>query len=83
MYIFEHNPLNPVTRQVFENCPFDVDAEMLTTRQTHELALASGLRIQHSAYTLFFPKPLKILRPLERYLRWLPLGAQYYVQLAH
>lgn len=82
-YIFEHNPYNPVTRHVFENCPFDINAEMLTMRQARELAQASGLRVACSAYTLFFPKPLKWLRPLEQHLQWLPIGAQYYVQLAH
>ena len=28
-------------------------------------------------YTLFFPKPLSFLRFLEKFLVWLPLGAQY------
>ena len=32
-----------------------------------------------SAYRLFFPNILAALRPIERYLAWLPLGAQYYV----
>ena len=81
MYVFEHNPFNPVTRHVFENCPFDADAQMLTMRQAVHLAEATGLRIANRAYTLFFPKPLKFLRPLERFMRGLPLGAQYYVQL--
>ena len=30
-------------------------------------------------YTLFFPDSLNFFRPIEKYLRWLPLGAQYYV----
>jgi hypothetical protein len=33
--------------------------------------------MQH--YCVFFPRLLWRLRPLERYLTWLPLGAQYYV----
>lgn len=81
LYVFEHNPYNPVTRHVFENCPFDVHAEMLTMRQTTQLATNSGLHILHRAYTLFFPRPLKVLRPLERFMGRLPLGAQYYVQM--
>lgn len=83
IYVFEHNPFNPVTRHVFENCPFDANARMLTMRQATQLAETTGLRIAHRAYTLFFPKPLKLLRPLERLMQGLPLGAQYYVQLGH
>lgn len=30
-------------------------------------------------YTMFFPDSLNFFRPIEKYLRWLPLGAQYYV----
>jgi hypothetical protein len=30
-------------------------------------------------YRVFFPHALAALRPLERLLAWLPLGAQYYV----
>lgn len=81
LYVFEHNPYNPVTRHVFENCPFDVHAEMLAMRQATQLATNCSLRIRHRAYTLFFPKPLKLLRPLERFMGRLPLGAQYYVQM--
>lgn len=82
MFVFEHNPYNPLTRHVFERCPFDVDAEMLNLRTMVQLARDSNFSITRSAYTLFFPKPLKFLRPAERALQKLPLGAQYYVQLA-
>ncbi len=29
-------------------------------------------------YRVFFPHALRLLRPLERALAWLPLGGQYY-----
>ncbi len=79
-FVFEHNPSNPVTRYVFERCPFDVDAEMIPRKELLELGRDAGLKIVSSTYTLFFPKPLKIFRPLERALGWLPLGAQYCVE---
>lgn len=82
IFVFEHNPCNPLTRYVFERCPFDADAEMLSLRAMIELALESNCSITRSAYTLFFPKPLKFFRPTERAFQKLPLGAQYYVQLA-
>jgi SAM-dependent methyltransferase len=80
LFIFEHNPWNPVTRYVFERCPFDVDAKMIPRRELIDFGNAAGLRVASTAFTLFFPKPLKLLRPIERWLGWLPLGAQYCVE---
>lgn len=82
IFVFEHNPYNPLTRYVFERCPFDADAEMLSLQSMTELARDSNCNIIRSEYTLFFPRPLKFLRPTERLFQRLPLGAQYYVQLA-
>jgi SAM-dependent methyltransferase len=81
MYLFEHNPFNPVTRRIFERCPFDADAEMLTLKTARKLASAANLSITRCGYTLFFPRPLAFLRGLEPLLRRIPLGAQYYVQM--
>jgi len=80
IFIFEHNPWNPVTRYVFERCPFDTDAKMIPRRELVNLGNAAGLEVKAATFTLFFPKPLKFLRPLERWLGWLPLGAQYCVE---
>ncbi len=82
MYLFEHNPFNPVTRLIFERCPFDKEASMLERREALLLAKEVGLNVLHSGYTLFFPRQLAVLRPLERMLEWLPLGAQYCVEMA-
>jgi SAM-dependent methyltransferase len=82
LFLFEHNPYNPLTRHVFERCPFDVDAKMLTLSQALALSRNAGFGTVSHAYTLFFPKPLKALRRLEPLLARLPLGAQYYVQMA-
>jgi SAM-dependent methyltransferase len=82
MFIFEHNPYNPMTRWIFERCPFDVDAEMLSMKTAVALCKKAGYAIEQRAYTLFFPKPLAYLRKVEPWLKFLPLGAQYYVQMA-
>lgn len=82
MFLFEHNPYNPATRWVFERCPFDADAEMFSQRQALGLAHGAEMRVLHHGYTLFFPRPLSFLRPLEPMMEWLPLGAQYYVHMA-
>ncbi|HEX4481048.1 MAG TPA: class I SAM-dependent methyltransferase [Rudaea sp.] len=77
LFVFEHNPRNPVTRWVFERCPFDVGAKMIPPNELIDTARGAGLALAKKRYTLFFPKPLKWLRPLEKMLGWLPLGAQY------
>jgi 2-polyprenyl-3-methyl-5-hydroxy-6-metoxy-1,4-benzoquinol methylase len=83
MFLFEHNPLNPVTRKVFERCCFDRGAVMLARRELLALAQVVGLKIGHAPYTLFFPRQLAFLRPIERMLGWLPLGAQYCVEMVN
>jgi len=83
MFLFEHNPLNPVTRWIFERCPFDEDAEMLKLKTTLDLTRKAGFSSEQHGYTLFFPRPLAFLRGIEPWLKHLPLGAQYYVQLAN
>lgn len=82
MLLFEHNPYNPLTRWVFERCPFDEGAEMLTLRTALQLARQANFSSWNHGYTLFFPRPLAGLRGLEPLLRRVPLGAQYYVHMA-
>ena len=81
LFVFEHNPLNPLTRYVFERCVFDQDAKMIRRGDLERWAAEAGLEVADAKYTLFFPKPLSVLRPLERFLSWLPLGAQYCLRL--
>lgn len=82
MYLFEHNPYNPATRWIFERCPFDADAEMLSLKSALKLCRLAGFNSEQHGYTLFFPKPLAFLRKIEPSLKRLPLGAQYYVEMA-
>ena len=77
--IFEHNPLNPLTRHAVNRCVFDTDAVLLGQRETRDLLLGTGLHLLEQAYILFFPFRLPIFTTIERRLKWLPLGAQYYV----
>lgn len=82
MFLFEHNPFNPATRWIFERCPFDVNAKMLSLKTALDLAFKAGFHSEQHGYTLFFPRPLAFLRGLEPWLECIPLGAQYYVQMA-
>ena len=80
LFVFEHNPYNPLTRRVFERCPFDRDASMLYRREVIALGKAAGLRLTRAAYTLFVPLCNVSWLRAQRLLAWLPAGAQYYVQ---
>lgn len=76
--IFEHNPANPVTRHIVATCPFDENAILLWPSELVGLQRAAGLGGVRTIFTGFFPSALAKLRPLERYLGALPVGAQYY-----
>ncbi|KER09605.1 MAG: hypothetical protein HY22_10965 [[Candidatus Thermochlorobacteriaceae] bacterium GBChlB] len=80
VFVFEHNPCNPVTQRMVSTCPFDKDAILLPPSELVMLTKAAQLKLLEKNYALFFPAPLKALRPLETHLGWLPLGGQYYVR---
>lgn len=79
LVIFEHNPLNPLTRHAVNTCEFDEHAELMSAATLRRRARAAGFAAVRVRYRIFFPRPLRALRPLEALLTWLPLGAQYYV----
>lgn len=79
LVIFEHNPANPLTRRAVASCPFDKDARLLPPRETLRYLLQKEFRKIHLEYIVFFPRRLRWLRPLEPFLHWCPLGAQYVV----
>ena len=78
-FVFEHNPLNPLTIQAVNQCPFDENAVLIRSGElSRRLASAQFQQIKHR-YRIFFPRFLKALRVLEGALGWCPLGAQYYL----
>ena len=82
LYIFEHNPLNPLTRRIVNNCPFDEDAVLLNSSYTRKILKHLDFRDVIVGYTIFFPRHRffsQMLR-LEKYLKWLPIGGQYYAR---
>jgi len=52
---------------------------MLSMRETVDRMRNAHLNVDESSYCLFFPQQLSALRPFEKYLRWLPMGGQYFV----
>lgn len=77
LVVFEHNPYNPLTVHAVNTCPFDDNAVLLTPARLRRSAGRAGFPPGVLRYRIFFPRALRALRPLERALRWLPLGAQY------
>jgi SAM-dependent methyltransferase len=76
--IFEHNPLNPVTRRVVDKCEFDKDAILLRRRDSEALLSATGFRDIKTRYIFAVPATGRLLRGVDRLFSLLPLGAQYY-----
>lgn len=75
--IYEHNPLNPLTVHAFNTCPLDENACMIRSHQLRQECAAAGWENISISYKLFFPGFLSKLRPLEKKMGWLCLGAQY------
>jgi SAM-dependent methyltransferase len=77
--LFEHNPLNPLTRLAVSRCAFDEDAVLLRAGEAAELLRGAGLRPAERRYIIFVPSNRPRVRAVESALRRLPAGAQYYV----
>lgn len=77
LVLFEHNPLNPLTRKAVRDCPFDANAHLIAAGEMQRRIKQAGWAEARHDFHVFFPSVLARLRPLESALRWLPLGAQY------
>lgn len=78
LFVFEHNPYNPLTVRVVNNCVFDEHARLIRGSEMKQRLTAAGFARTSIKYRIFFPHSLKVLRPLEKAITWLPLGGQYY-----
>ena len=77
--VFEHNPLNPLTRLAVHRCAFDEDAVLLGSREATRRLAAAGLRPFERRYLLLTPWRGRVAAGAESLARGVPLGAQYYV----
>jgi ubiquinone/menaquinone biosynthesis C-methylase UbiE len=78
LFVFEHNPYNPLTVRIVNTCPYDEHARLIRGDVMKQRVTAAGFSAASIRYRVFFPRALRLLRPLERVLAWLPLGGQYY-----
>lgn len=79
LFVFEHNPFNPLTVAAVHGCPFDENAELIGAPVMARRIEQAGWNEAETVYRLFFPRMLAFARPMERWMRKLPLGAQYFV----
>jgi SAM-dependent methyltransferase len=77
--VFEHNPLNPLTRVSVSRCPFDEDVTLLRAGGTARLLTEAGLNPVERRFFYFLPVRDVSTSRVERALRAVPLGAQYFV----
>lgn len=80
LFIFELNPINPLTMLVAirNDYKFDKNANLLSPFYANKLLRKIGFIRNQIRYTIFFPQFLSFLLPLEKYLYKIPLGAHYY-----
>ncbi len=76
--IFEHNPLNPVTRLVVSQTPVDRDAVLLSSGEARRLLGDAGCVPSRVEYFLYLPESLyRRAGRIERLATRVPLGGQY------
>lgn len=79
LYVFEHNPRNPLVRYVIARTPIDANAVLLDAGEVRQGLRAAARYELTTDYLMFMPPGMAFLAPVERALAWLPLGAQYAV----
>jgi ubiquinone/menaquinone biosynthesis C-methylase UbiE len=76
--VFEHNPLNPLTRRVVNNCVFDANAVLLRQGKVRALLAGAGFAGVTSRTILSIPSWGPLTRRIDFALGHLQLGAQYF-----
>jgi len=74
---WENNPWNPGTRLVMSRIPFDRDARTISVPAARRLLCSAGFRVELIDNCFWFPRSLALLRPMESFLRKVPLAGQY------
>jgi SAM-dependent methyltransferase len=77
--LWENNAWNPVQSFAMKHSAIDRNAIPLSAPESRRLLAAGGFRVIRTDYLFVFPGYLSWLRPLEKWLIKMPLGAQYEV----
>jgi len=79
LYLFEHNPWNPITRLVVGGTSMDRNATLLSAAEVRAGLRRIGVHDVKTNYLMFFPPRWSWCRRLEDLLEWCPFGGQYVV----
>ena len=82
LFVFENNPRNPLMMRAMRKNPFDEGAVVVYPRRLREMAGTAGFVCREISYYFFFPRFLRCMRWLEKWLRRVPMGAQYFLWAA-
>lgn len=74
---FENNPWNPGTLYIMSRVTFDRDATTISPSMGRRLLEGQGFNPICFSSLFYFPSAFGLLRPLEKWLRQVPLGGQY------
>jgi SAM-dependent methyltransferase len=77
--VFEHNPLNPLTRLAVSRCELDDGVRLLTRGSVRRLLAGAGLAPVESRYVIYSTSTRPGAIRAERFVRLVPAGAQHYV----
>jgi hypothetical protein len=75
--VFEHNPLNPLTRRLVRHCAVDEHAVLLKPALLDGLMRDAGIEAVRLEFIIFTPFASAVFRRLDRVMSPVPLGAQY------
>jgi SAM-dependent methyltransferase len=76
-FLFEHNPYNPLVVRIVRECPFDKGVILIKPAHARKLFSSARLKVERQAYYFFFPRSLSFLRWSEKFMGYIPFGAQY------
>ena len=80
IYVFEHNPRNPLVRYVTARTPIDQNAVLLDATEVRHGLLDAARYTLDTDYLMFMPPGLAFLRGVDPLLAWLPMGGQYAIK---
>lgn len=79
IFVFEHNPFNPITRIMVAQAPMDKNAVLVSPQRMKKTITASNFIDVSIEYMLFLPPRFSWTTNVDRVLKHVPLGGQYVV----
>jgi SAM-dependent methyltransferase len=75
--LFEHNPVNPLTRRAVRSCELDRGVKLLTGKKAESLLTDAGAELTTRTNFLFSPFGGELGIKIDRRLARVPVGGQY------